>query len=425
MTVYGHANGSKKIVAALIGLLVFSMGLTWLLWLRFQAGDLYPPYSSLRGDPLGTQVLFESLDNMGVAERNFRPLNHVVVGAERTLVVCGLDSRDRFLENESWRGMLAQLSEKGGRLVLSFQPAGVEGRQDEKGAAGARGDAGPSAEEPNSACPDPAVKDDAPQDLSIPWRAGPEWTGVLAYLGLALQTAGAEDFDDFAVQPIPGPGSDLLPDAIPWRAPLSFDLTDPAWQVRYVWHDRPVVVSRSWGRGSVVMVADSYLFSNEALRGDRVPEFLSWVIQAPATVIFEEYHHGLVKQPGIAGLLRKYRLQGVAAVLLVVIVLLIWRQAAVLVPRSAQLDEHAREFLSGRESVDGWIGLMQRHIDPRKLLDTCHETWRNSPASARIPEARVAEVERLVAEGRTDPRRHASVAVYKRISELLKQGKQV
>ncbi|WP_075088131.1 hypothetical protein [Verrucomicrobium spinosum] len=37
---------------------------------RFSAGDAYPPYSSLRSDPLGSRVLFESLDRLDGTQRS-------------------------------------------------------------------------------------------------------------------------------------------------------------------------------------------------------------------------------------------------------------------------------------------------------------------------------------------------------------------
>ena len=51
---------------ALIVLLgVFGYGLVQLFKLRFAAGDVYPTYSSLRGDPLGCRVYFDSLEQLG------------------------------------------------------------------------------------------------------------------------------------------------------------------------------------------------------------------------------------------------------------------------------------------------------------------------------------------------------------------------
>ncbi len=40
---------------------LFVTGLIQLILLRFESGDVYPPYSSLRADPLGCKALYESL----------------------------------------------------------------------------------------------------------------------------------------------------------------------------------------------------------------------------------------------------------------------------------------------------------------------------------------------------------------------------
>ena len=42
----------------------FAFGLVQLFRLRFAAGDVYPAYSSLRSDPLGTMAFCESLERM-------------------------------------------------------------------------------------------------------------------------------------------------------------------------------------------------------------------------------------------------------------------------------------------------------------------------------------------------------------------------
>ena len=40
---------------------ILTLGLIRLFKLRFEAGDVYPAYSSLRSDPLGTMAFYESL----------------------------------------------------------------------------------------------------------------------------------------------------------------------------------------------------------------------------------------------------------------------------------------------------------------------------------------------------------------------------
>ena len=48
----------------------FAFGLVQLFQLRFEVGDVYPPYSSLRSDPLGAMAFYESLEKLpGVSVR--------------------------------------------------------------------------------------------------------------------------------------------------------------------------------------------------------------------------------------------------------------------------------------------------------------------------------------------------------------------
>lgn len=59
---------------------------------RFSAGDAYPPYSSLRSDPLGSRVLFESLDRLDGTQalRNYRSLDKLEGGPGQTLLLLRL-----------------------------------------------------------------------------------------------------------------------------------------------------------------------------------------------------------------------------------------------------------------------------------------------------------------------------------------------
>ncbi|RJQ75973.1 MAG: hypothetical protein C4519_15170 [Desulfobacteraceae bacterium] len=416
----------KTAVLGLICIIVFASGLARLFWLRFEAGDLYPPYSSLRGDPLGTQVLYEglqSIDGSG-ATRNFRPLDQVDMAAGSTFVVCGLKGGEGFLAAGMWQALLARISNQGGRLFIAFMP----GSGKEKSPAGGGRTGHASANASSDSLPQGPDDNRAPVSRSKPetgppFDSGPqrsEWSGVMAELGLTLLKAntGEHAFADGARRSVAAAG---LPEWIPWRAPHFFAADDAAWQSIYTWEDRPVIVWRSWGRGSVVMSADSYLLSNEALRRHRQAAFLTWLFRLPDRVIVDEYHHGLVDRPGIAGLMRKYRLQGFAAGLVVLVILWVWRQAAVFVPRP--LDHRPKEDEQGiGRSVEGWISLMRQHIGPQDLLRTCYQAWRTSPATARLAQERIARVGHLVEYCGADARRHTPISVYKTICEMLAKG---
>ena len=67
-------NSIIRACGLLVLILIFIFGLFQLFVLVFKTGDIYPAYSSLRSDPLGTRALYESLkkfDHIAV-QRNYR-----------------------------------------------------------------------------------------------------------------------------------------------------------------------------------------------------------------------------------------------------------------------------------------------------------------------------------------------------------------
>jgi len=68
------------LLSALTAILAFEI--IRLFQLRYEIGDVYPPYSSLRSDPLGTMALFESLQAVGGlnVQRDLRATNTLPPG---------------------------------------------------------------------------------------------------------------------------------------------------------------------------------------------------------------------------------------------------------------------------------------------------------------------------------------------------------
>src|SRR5262245_56910313 len=93
----------KKSAALLLLLLgaSFVAGLIHLFNLRFEGGDVYPAYSSLRADPLGTKAIHDSFDELLEARRNFEPLHRLGDGRDITLLYLGEDPGSaRFTTNQ-------------------------------------------------------------------------------------------------------------------------------------------------------------------------------------------------------------------------------------------------------------------------------------------------------------------------------------
>jgi len=117
-------NRKMPLVVLAIGLVLFAIGVAKLFIMRFEAGDVYPPYSSLRSDPLGAKALFESIEKVeGISVlRNYRPLSNLGRGQERTFFYLGVNSGASSSLKKTLLADFDQFVVTGGRLIISFLP---------------------------------------------------------------------------------------------------------------------------------------------------------------------------------------------------------------------------------------------------------------------------------------------------------------
>ena len=116
-------NTTRAILLALV-LFSFMGGMVHLFIMRFNTGDVYPAYSSLRSDPLGTRALFESLqsfDDLAVS-RNYQLLRSVKLEPDTTLLYLGASSPQYDSVPEELVSVFDHLTQSGGRLVVSYLP---------------------------------------------------------------------------------------------------------------------------------------------------------------------------------------------------------------------------------------------------------------------------------------------------------------
>jgi hypothetical protein len=392
-------------------ILGFAYGLHHLLELRFQAGDTYPPYSTLRTDPVGAKALYDglrSLDTLTAVDRNHRPLNRL--DSDRlTTFFLGVRLGDLAFASKEDLEDIERLALTGGQVVLALYPVNPDAFMsdlldgpaldrdedenedsekepvqeeapdpaDKKGEKAGGKDSSKNQDGKKDA--DPAEKKDgAKKDTKdekdkedkeslmgrwgLDWDSDPDWGRLDAHYARSDQ-----------------PG---LPPRVSWHSALFFTELDPAWRTVYRRGPRPVMVARPWGKGRLIVAADSYLFSNEALRNERRPELLSWLVGSGTRVIFDETHFGLVDQEGVASLGRKYRLGGLLAGLLILAALYIWKNAFSLVPPKAEdLDEGGDVLTSPRDYNAGMVSLLRRNLSPRDLLAACYKAWQGSGAA--------------------------------------------
>src|SRR5437879_3778196 len=99
-------RGRGSTIAFVLCFVIFVAGLIQLLRLRYEGGDVYPAYSSLRADPLGAMALFEALSRLPdiTTDRDFSANNRLPEGRGTTYLHLGAKSSDwEWMSDEEFR----------------------------------------------------------------------------------------------------------------------------------------------------------------------------------------------------------------------------------------------------------------------------------------------------------------------------------
>jgi len=404
------AKGIQVLAMAVAALC--TVGLIRLFVLRYEAGDVYAAYSSLRSDPKGSKVLCESLNRLpGIAvTRNFRDLSQWT-GLEtgRTIVLAGYSLWTFRYQSEEEIERLQDLAARGNRVVIALAPTTMRDPH-ESDAETARKIEEVLERRRNNGRDDEEETWEDVASLEGSWQLGFRFVPFAAtndarYARLTIAIGDEE------VQP-----------RAPWNSTAVFTDVDPAWQGVGYREDAPVMLQRSYGMGSIVLCSDSYFLSNEAMLHERNSDLLVWLLGAHNQIVFDETHLGVTVRPGVAALIRQYRLHGLVAALLALAGLIVWRSLFGLVRRPE--DGPATAEVEGKDHAEGLVNLLQQHIPSRELLSECERTWHGSasllPHRAR---ARRAQVEAVLAEARNTTHTHRPQDAYRRVQDLLIKDK--
>ena len=420
---------------------LFFYGVARLFVLRYEKGDVYPPYSTLRADPLGVKGIYEALDRLPAvgASRNFRPLPKLQPAAPITLVYAGVGHRAYWEDRELrvFNGLVLD----GTRAVFTFLPfekaplsaeeksADAEARakkektRDEKRKLKGKKLGAKNREADGKKAGDGKKTDDkkdADEDEEPETNPPVSFADVAKRWGFAFDYLPAKAQEEHHRTAKLADNKAKLEPAITWHTALCFKDLKPEWKVLYRCAGQPVVIERRFGRGSIVLAADSYFLSNEAMRKERHPQLLAWLFDGPPALVFDEEHHGVRDDPGIASLARKYRLHGVIAGILLIALLFVWKNAARFIP-AYQDDTRDGDIVLGKESSAGFINLLRRTIKPSEILTVCLAEWRKSAPPRPADQARVEE---LVAQQQARPARQRNpISTYQSIAQTLTRNR--
>ena len=295
--------GDLAHVVLLVLIVGFAAGVMYLFGVQFAAGDVYPEYSSLRSDPMGTKLLFESLTRLSgvTVARNYLPLD--VLGENGAVFLIGLNPGS-FGEDDEGLQHIERLARSGHRVVAALSP--------------------PS-----------------------------EYKDLMALaLDRAWHVKLGADSNHKHVHRL------YFSEAKDWNV---LDRVGP----------KLLAIDRDFGKGSIVLFAESDDFANQAtVAADRL-EMVSMAIGANSHVVFDEQHLGITETGSFVGLARRFRLTGLALGLAICAALFLWRSASGFPPPASGQDVP----LSGRTSLAGLLTLLRRHIHTDELAATCWQEW--------------------------------------------------
>ena len=396
-------------ILLLLGCLAgFVVGFYELVKLRFESGDVYAEYSSLRADPLGTMLLYESLQRLpGISvRRDFSASNELPGGKEVTYLHLAATQEEWTWVPEELVQELDGFLARGGRLIVTFFPENR--RSFNLRATGTNPPTVPGKKQSKK----------AKQEEEHLLRR----TSLTKQWGMEFQLLPLEKEQGITYKPAQvNNQSDLvLPETLAWHSALVLTNLGPAWRTIYARGTNAVMVERGVGAGTVVLATDSYFLSNEALRKERHADLLAWLVGSGRHIVFDEAHLGNVDTSGVATLIRKYRLHGFVAGLILLAVLFIWKNSFSLVP--AYPVEMEPDQLTGKDAAAGFINLLRRNIAPRHVLRVCFDEWTKtllrdrSHSIARVDQAQeILEAEVARAETGRNP-----IQTYRDIARVLK-----
>ena len=339
---------------AMLGALAW--GLEQVAFTPLQTGEVYPPFSSLRADPLGAKALYESLAALpGIEVDRLYKQRQKLETPRDAMFVLGVDPAAWSRVEAKTLDEYVKLVHDGGRLVIGFLPV--------------RGPGAPRESHKES----PAVAALWHIELMYRTSEGDDSAGGIPHKTALYFKTNLSD-----------PEAKWRALASAFTVPNQSVLSGPVY-LRDSSDHGAEAVERTFGKGTIVLVADTYPLSNEGLREARDTTLIARIAGSATRITFDENHFGVSETGSVTKLMRRYRLQGAVVILIVAAALFLWRSASTLLPprelhtkSPGSVPASSRDAIAGRDSLEGMVALLHRGVPEKQLLDTCFAEWSKS-----------------------------------------------
>jgi hypothetical protein len=395
---------------------VFFLGVLNLFHIRFQSGDIYPVYSSLRSDPLGTKIMFEALDHMrGVSPvRNYYPLRKIRHDPKTTYLFLGMHTVDLNAFTKKDAEKLDSMITEGGRLVMTFLPGGKAQMKCAAGKKESCDTASGNGEDVDKKTGEKAATDHDTEGPELYADLSEHWGVEFAFHDSAASSDKTGDSESVLMA-----DGYNLPGTMSWHSHLYFRIRDTEWDEVYAVEGRPVLVERDFGRGKIILSSDTYFASNEAMLKERHPDLLSWLVGENRHVLFDETHHGIIERPNLAALARKYNLHGLFAGFLFLAALFVWKNSTSFMPpvkNGAEENIH----VSSKDYLSGLVNLLRRNIQSGDIVDVCFHEWTKNQGTRHHGAHHLNQIkEILMRDGQTPVKQRNILKSYESIRQIL------
>ncbi|MCP4269549.1 MAG: hypothetical protein GY777_28925 [Candidatus Brocadiaceae bacterium] len=396
-----------KINSVFLGLVIivilFLTGITIIFNLQYDKSNNLPRYSSLRADPLGTKIIFESLSNLSDlnVQRNFKSYYQLPTNYKYTFFFLG-STVDSFFNNinkndfEKLHGLL----EKGNRLVFALTPDknSYSARKTRKGEEG---------EKEKVVDEDDEVKDEGIKESKDFLKKN--WD-------ICFSETSDKSQDNHKKLLL-----SIVPDScnIPWNSNIHFEIGEE-WSTILKDNNKNLIVERAVGNGSLVFLSDSYLLSNEAMFNDRYSWFLSWLIGNNKNIIFDEVHLGIAHKTKVIELAKRYKLHGFFFGLIILAVLYIWKNFSFFIPNE-QSSKEKKNITLGKDTSAGFVQLLERSISKEDISKICKNEWLKTDSVKRdLSQGKLDRINAVIElEGNLPGKERNPIKTYSKIRKII------
>ncbi len=182
------------------------------------------------------------------------------------------------------------------------------------------------------------------------------------------------------------------------------------WAPAQVRDGTPFFLERHFGKGAVLLIAGSKLFTNRELLIHPDTQTLAAVPGSRREVIFDENHLGLEDTGTVVGLAAAHGLTGLLLGFVVLAVLYVWRNAISFVP---PLPPQSDAAVSGRDAYSGLANLLRQTVPLKSILGVAAAEWNTSIIAQRGRIVSEEELNRLKhIEAARAPAEYKSLARY-------------